>query len=91
MSKEQFNLQFNRLRKNMNSNKNLRNFLQGIQFFIKAKGLKISLYAPSEDNRIVKGGQLQPNLVLDIDGFNLYLSLFNDITTSSLVMKLNMS
>lgn len=63
----------------MNSNKNLRTFLQGIQFYLKAKGFKLHVYAPSPENRIIKSNCLQPNVILDVDGFNLYLSCYNDL------------
>lgn len=90
MDRESFNRHFSKLKKNMNSNKNLRSFLQGIQIYVQLKGLKLNIYAPSPDNRIIKNSKMQPNLSFDIDGFNIYISLFNDIQTSSLVAKITM-
>jgi hypothetical protein len=70
------------MKKNMNSNKNLRSFLQGMQFYFKAKGIKVLLFAPSSENKIIKNSMLQPNLTVDIDGFVIFLRLFNNIMTS---------
>lgn len=56
-------------KKNMRSSKNLRQFLQGIQFLMKFKGLKLNVYSPNR--QVIRNRTIHPNFSLDVDGFNL--------------------
>ena len=55
----------------MNSSKNLRGFLQGIQFCLRAKGVKINVFSPTRS--LVRDGKITPNFSIDLDGYNLFL------------------
>ena len=78
------------MKKGINSNQNMRQFLQGVQFFFKAKGLKLGIYScPSL--HIVRDGLVRPNFLLDVDGWNLFLNFNNDQYNKSFVVKLNLS
>jgi hypothetical protein len=81
--------QYKKMKTKMKSAKNLRQFLQGIQFFVKAKGIQINVFAPSK--LIVKESKLRPNFQLDIESFRLAVNFFNDYQNSGLLLKINLS
>lgn len=76
MNPEEFGLQFEKMQKKMMSAKNLRNFLQGIQLYVKFKGVKLNVFSPIR--MVVKNQQMRPNLSFDLDGFNLFLTCLDD-------------
>lgn len=73
----------------MSSSKNLRSFLQGIQFYMQIKGLKVNVYSPSR--QVIVNKKIKPNFTLDVDGLNLCLKFINDLNNQQLLVSLNMS
>lgn len=71
------------------SARNLRAFLQGMQFYVMAKGLKVSIFAPSR--LIIKNRQIKPNFCFEVDNFNIFLNMINDYQNEMLVVKINTS
>ena len=71
------------------SSRNLRGFLQGMQLYVLAKGIKINVFAPSR--LIIKQKKIKPNFCLDVDNFSIFLNLINDYQNECLVVKLNTS
>jgi hypothetical protein len=78
------------MKKSINSNQNMRQFLQGVQFFFKAKGFKLGIYS-SPSLHIVRDGFVRPNFLLDVDEWNLFLNFNNDQYNKTFVAKLNLS
>ena len=48
-----------------------------VQFFLRVKGMKLNVYAPSRC--IVANKSHKPNFSFDFDGFNIFLNCLNDM------------
>lgn len=77
MNPEEMADQFKSLGKKMKSQKNLRQFLNGVQLFVRCKGFKLNLYSPSRT--IIKSRKIGPNFSVDVDGFGIFLNFLSDI------------
>ena len=75
----------------MKSSKNLRGFLQGMQFYFKQKGFKINVYGFAQERIIIKDNYIRPNFTLDVEGFNIFVNCFNDYQNMQLIVKLSMN
>lgn len=73
----------------MSSQKNLRGFLQGVQFCLNVKGLRINVY--DDRRKIMKNDLIKPNFSFDLDNFNLRVVFYNDQMARCLRVKLEMA
>ena len=76
LDREEIGNQLMKMKKKMNSAKNMRQFLQGIQLYVRVKGLKLNVFSPSR--QIIFNRKIKPNFSLDVDGFNMFLSCLDD-------------
>ena len=87
MNKDEIEKQFKKMKVNMNSSRNLRGFLQGMQFYLMVKGFKLNLYSPSR--LIIKNKKMKPNFEFDMEGFNIFTNCINVYQNKSLQVKLS--
>ena len=88
MNADEFSYQLRQGKKTLaRSARNLRAFLQGMQLYVLAKGIKVSVFAPSR--LIIKNREIKPNFCFEVDNFNIFLNLINDYQSEQLVVKIN--
>ena len=73
----------------MDSAKNLRKFLQGMQFSLKARGLRLNVYTDS--NEIIKDKQVIPNFTFDIENFVFGINCQSQPALNNLAIKMHIS
>ena len=81
---------FKKLNTKMNSAASLRQFLQGVQFAVRIKGVQLNIFSPTKEIIDGRTGKAQPNFQFDLDGLSLFLECINDYQNMALLVKLNL-
>lgn len=80
---------FKSLKTQIKSAKNLRAFLQGIQFIMQIKGLQLNIFTTHK--AITYNEQPRPNFVFDLDNLILVVNCLNEGADNRLLVKVNLS
>ena len=83
LNKEEMQNQLMKLTTKMNSAKNLRNFLGGVQLHLVAQGLVVQVFALKQ---ILKGGKPVPNFIVDVDNFSMSIECYNEALKKNLAV-----
>jgi hypothetical protein len=88
MDEAEMNRQYESLKVQMKSIKNLRRFLVGVQLLIKFEGLQLNVYAPTQ---LIydKTRRMQPNFQLDVHDFGIFIFFPDDPTSLGLTPHIN--